>query len=211
MLEIGLIAFSTFFATIGPIDVAAVYPAITPDLTESRRRAVALKGVAVAAIILLAFSLFGNVILKSLGITLPALRIAGGILLFLMAIDMVFARASGGVTATPAETEEAERKQDVSVFPLGTPLIAGPGAMGAAVLLAAEAEGDLFRHAVVIVALLAVLVITLALLLVAARLNRFLGRTGTHVITRVVGILLAGLAVQFVVDGIKGSGILPTG
>ena len=209
MLEIGLIAFSTFFATIGPVDVAAVYPAITPDLTEGRRRAVAFKGVAVAAIILVAFSLFGNVILKSLGISLPALRIAGGILLFLMAIDMVFARASGGVTTTAAEAEEAEHKQDVSVFPLGTPLIAGPGAMGSAVLLGAEAEGDLLRHAIVIAALLAVLAMTLVLLLAAARLNRFLGRTGSHVITRVVGILLAGLAVQFVVDGIKGSGILP--
>lgn len=208
MLEIGLIAFSTFFATIAPVDVAAVYPAITPDMTERRRRAMAIKGVAVATGVLLAFALFGNVILQSLGITLPALRIAGGILLMLMAIDMVFARASGGVTATAAETEEAERKRDISVFPLATPLIAGPGAMGAAVLLTAEAEGDLARHAVVAAALLAVLLITLVLLLLASRMNRFLGRTCTHVVTRVVGILLAGLAVQFVIDGIKGAGLL---
>ncbi|TVR80565.1 MAG: MarC family protein, partial [Rhodospirillales bacterium] len=109
---------------------------------------------------------------------------------------------------TSAETAEAEGRGDISVFPLATPLIAGPAAMGAAVLLASEAEGNLLLELTVLVALLAVMALTLGLLLVAAQLQRFLGVTGQNVITRVVGVLLAALAVQFIFDGIAGSGLL---
>jgi multiple antibiotic resistance protein len=111
-------------------------------------------------------------------------------------------------STTVAETSEAATKNDISVFPLATPLIAGPGALGAAVLLTAETEGDLVLQATVVAALLVVMAITLALLLIAAQVHRFLGVTGQNVITRVVGILLAALAVQFLFDGVRTSGLL---
>ncbi len=122
---------------------------------------------------------------------------------------MVFARNSGGTTTTADERAEATAKQDVSVFPLATPLIAGPGAIGAAILLVAEAQRDPLRIAVVIGALLAVVLLTYLLLLASTQVQKLLGVTGLHVITRVMGVLLAALAVQFLFDGIRDSGLLP--
>ena len=137
MLETALVAFTTFFATIGPLDTAALFPALTPQNTARERRAMARKGCLIGAGILLFFAFFGEGVLTAFGISLPALRTAGGILLLLIAVDMVFARNSGGTTTTADERAEATAKQDVSVFPLATPLIAGPGAIGAAILLVA--------------------------------------------------------------------------
>lgn len=208
MLEPFLLAFTTFFATVAPVDAAVLFAALTPHSSVAHRRAMAVKGVAIAAAILLLFAVGGHQLLALLGISLPALRTAGGVLLLLMAVDMVFARPSGGVTATKDETAEAEHKRDISVFPLATPLIAGPGAMGAAILLYAQAEGDALAIAAVLAALVFVLGLTLAFLLIASRLQHWLGVTGQNVITRVVGILLAALAVQFVFDGVRESGLL---
>jgi multiple antibiotic resistance protein len=208
MLEAALVAFTTFFATIGPLDTAALFPALTPTNTARERRAMARKGCLIGAGILLFFALLGEGVLRAFGITLPALRTAGGVLLLLIAIDMVFARASGGTTTTADERAEAAAKPDVSVFPLATPLIAGPGAIGAAILLVAEAHGDPLRIAVVIGALLAVVLLTFLLLLASAQVQKLLGVTGLHVITRVMGVLLAALAVQFLFDGIAASGLL---
>ncbi|MGF1639653.1 MAG: MarC family protein [Rhodospirillales bacterium] len=208
MLELAIRAFTTFFATVGPVDVAALFAVLSASASDRQRRSMALKGVAIATVLLLSFLVLGTETLKWMGITLPALRTAGGILLLLMAVDMVFARPSGMTAPTVAETTEAEHKPDISVFPLATPLIAGPGALGAAVLLGAEAESHWMREVVVIAAMLAVMAITLALLLIAARLHRFLGVTGQNVITRVVGILLAALAVQFLFDGVRTSGLV---
>lgn len=205
MEEAALIAFTTFFATIGPVDVAALFAALTPRASAAERRAMALKAIVIATIILLLFAFFGGAVLERMGITLAAMRVAGGILLFLIAIDMVFARPSGGVTTTEDETREARTKPDISVFPLATPLIAGPGTMGAVVLLSAEAGGDLKMLGVVIGALLAVLGLCFALLLVSSQVQRILGVTGLNVLSRVVGVLLAALAVQFVFDGLKTS------
>ena len=208
MLEAALVAFTTFFATIGPLDTAALFPALTPTNTARERRAMARKGCLIGAGILLFFALLGEGVLRAFGITLPALRTAGGVLLLLIAIDMVFARASGGTTTTADERAEAAAKPDVSVFPLATPLIAGPGAIGAAILLVAEAHGDPLRIAVVIGALLAVVLVTFLLLLASAQVQKLLGVTGLHVITRAMGVLLAALAVQFLFDGIAASGLL---
>ena len=207
MLETALVAFTTFFATIGPVDVAALFAALTPAATGAQRRSLAVKGTLIATVILLLFALFGNTVLDWLGISLPALRTAGGILLLLIAIDMVFARHSGAAWTTQDETLEAEQRQDISVFPLATPLIAGPGAMGAAILLTAQVRGDWILELAVIAGLLAVLAITLALLLIAGRVQKLLGVTGMNVITRVVGVLLAALAVQFIFDGVAASGM----
>lgn len=207
MIEMALRAFTTFFATVSPIDVAALFAVITASATAAQRRHMAIKGTLIATTILLLFIFFGIEILDWIGITLPALRTAGGILLLLLAIDMTLARHSGMSSTTVAETAEAEAKADVSVFPLATPLIAGPGAMSAAVLLASETEGRLLHLMVVVLAMLIVMGITLALLLIAGQLQRFIGITAQNVITRVVGVLLSAFAVQFIFDGIQASGI----
>jgi multiple antibiotic resistance protein len=207
MIETALRAFTTFFATVSPIDVAALFAAITASATTGQRRRMAIKGTLIATVILLIFIIFGKDILNWIGITLPALRTAGGILLLLLGIDMVLARHSGMATTTVAETAEAEAKADISVFPLATPLIAGPGAMSAAVLLASETEGKPMLLVVVVLAMLIVMVITLALLLIAGQLPRFIGVTAQNVITRVVGVLLSAFAVQFIFDGVSTSGI----
>ena len=207
MLETALLAFTTFFATIGPLDTAALYPALTPNNTARERRGMALRGAAIGAAILAFFALFGQGVLGVFGITLPALRTAGGVLLLLIAIDLVFARPSGGTTATEEERAEATSSNDVSVFPLATPLIAGPGAIGAAILLTADAQRDPVRIGIVLGAMLAVVLLTYVLLLAATPVQRLLGVTGLHVVSRVSGVLLAALAVQFLFDGIRESGI----
>ena len=211
MLETALVALTTYFATIGPLDVAAIFAALTPHNTTAERRAIAVKGTLMALGILLLFAAFGDALLHLFGISLPALRTAGGILLLLIAIDMVFARPSGGVTTTEEENREATAKHDISVFPLATPLIAGPGAMGATILLVANAEGDWTVIGLVIGSLVVMLAITCLLMLVAAQIQRLFGITGLHVISRVFGVLLAALAVQFIFDGIASSGLIGGG
>lgn len=207
MIEFALICFTTFFATIAPFDVAGVFVVVTSGHEEAKRRAMAIRGVLIAGTVLLIFIFLGEYILRVMGITVPALRIAGGIMLFLMALDMVFARASGGVTTTAEETDEAGHKNDVSVFPLATPLIAGPGAMGAAILLTAQSSSLTERLAIVPASMLAVLLITLILLLTGVRLQKFVSHTAQNVVHRIMGVLLAALSVQFVINGLKESGI----
>ena len=208
MLETAVVAFTTLFATIGPIDAAAVFAALTPDSTPRQRRSTAVRGALIATVILVLFALLGKSLLAGLGISLAALRTAGGILLLLIGIDMVFARPSGSTSTTPAETQEATLKQDIAVFPLATPLIAGPGAIGAVILLMANVEGNLLLQGVILLTLLAVLLLTFLALLGAGQIQRLLGVTGLHVISRIFGILLSALAVQFIFDGIGQSGLL---
>ena len=208
MLETASVALATFFATIGPLDAGAMFAALTPGVSEQDRRAMAIRGVMIATIILVPFALLGETLLSVLGISLPALRTGGGILLLLIGIEMVFARSSGATSATDEETREAGMKNDISVFPLATPLIAGPGVMGASILLMANTEGVLALQAIVIGAMLAMLLLTLICLLAASKLQRLLGTTGVHVISRIFGVLLTALAVQFMFDGIAESGLL---
>ena len=210
MIETAFVAFATFFATIGPPDVAAMFAALTVNSTSRERRHIAFRGTLIATGILVFFALAGQFLLATLGISLPALRIAGGILLLLIGIEMVFARTSGGTSTTPEETQEASAKQDITVFPLATPLIAGPGAMGASILLMSEANGVFIMQVAVIAALLAVLLITLVGMLLASPIQKLLGVTGMQVITRILGVLLTGLAVQFVLDGLAQSGLFGT-
>ncbi|MCP5261048.1 MAG: MarC family protein [Rhodoferax sp.] len=209
MIETAGLALATFFATIGPLDVAAVFAALTANQTPQQRRSLAMRGSLISAAILVAFALVGEPILKTLGITLPALRTAGGILLLLMGIELVFARSSGANSTTAEEEREAAGKADIAVFPLATPLIAGPGAMGAAILLMANQQGDFVGQAIVLASLLAILLLTFVSLLLAGRINALLGVTGMHVIMRVMGVILCALAVQFIFDGIRNSGLIP--
>lgn len=208
MLETAGVALATFFATIGPLDVAAVFAGLTAGAPIKRRRQMAVRGSLIAATTLVVFALIGEFLLAGLGISLAALRAAGGILLLLIGIDMVFARHSGGTSTTDEETEEARSKQDISVFPLATPLIAGPGAMGASILLMANAEGDFILQAIVLASILVIVGLTLVMCLLSARIDRLLGTTGMHVVGRIMGVLLTALAVQFIFDGIAQSGLL---
>ncbi len=209
MLETAAVAFTTFFVTLGPIEAAAMFAVLTNDRTHQHRRSMAIRAILVATGILFTFAVLGDWLLGLLGISLAALQTAGGILLLLIGIDMVFARDSGGVTTTNAETQEAAQKQDISVFPLATPLIAGPGAIGAVILLIANAQGDWGIQLIVIMALSVVLLLTLLALLGAAYIQKALGVAGQHVVSRVFGVLLCALAVQFVFDGIRQSGLIP--
>lgn len=201
------VALATFFATVGPLDIAAIFAALTASAEPQHRRSMAVRGTLIGGSILLVFALTGEMLLTSFGISLAALRTAGGILLLLIGIDMVFARSSGGTSTTEEEEREAKAKSDIAVVPLATPLIAGPGAMGAAILLMADARGDLAKQALVLGSLLAIIGLTLVLLLLANKVHKLLGVTGMHVVTRVFGVLLCALAVQFFFDGLSQSGL----
>ncbi|MCZ4272211.1 MarC family protein [Maritalea porphyrae] len=208
-LDTFLIALTTYFATIGPADIVVLFAALTAGASAKERRAMALKGTVIGGLVLLFFALFGEAILHIFGIGLPALRAAGGILLLLISIDMVFARDSSATSTTDEENAEAASSNDISVFPLATPLIAGPGAIGATILLIADASGDHARQAAVVGGLMTILMATYLLLLGATQLQKILGVTILHVVSRVVGVLLAALSVQFIFDGIRTSGLIP--
>lgn len=208
MIETALTSFATFFATIGPIEAAVLFGALTPKMESGARRAIAVRATLIASAILFIFTLFGGPVLAQLGVSIPALQTAGGVILLLISLDMVFAKPSSAFKLTPLEDREAQTKDDLAVFPLATPLLAGPGAMSAGILLAANTHGDPLGLAAVAAALAAVMLATLGLLLLANDLNRFIGITAQRVLMRVFGILLAAIAVQAVFNGLSDSGVL---
>ena len=207
MTDLLLATAISLLVTIDPVGLAPVFVGLTASQSHSQRRRLALKGTVVGGLILFFFAFAGEALLRALGISFGAFRIAGGILLLLVAIDMVFARESGARTTTEDENREAREYEDISVFPLAIPLIAGPGAMTAIVLAMGQATGNPALQASILGVLAGVLAVTLVTLLFASRLGRYLGVTGTNVINRVLGILLTALACQFVLDGIQASGI----
>lgn len=207
MTETLLTAFATFFATIGPVEAAVLFATLTPNMERAERRRIAWRATVIAGVILAVFTVLGQPLLARLGVGIPALQTAGGVVLLLLALDMIFARPGSGFKLTPSEGEEAQGRDDIAVFPLATPLLAGPGAMSAGILLAASAAADPVRSAAVLLGLGAVMVVTLVLMLAAHELNRMLGVTAQRVLMRVFGILLAGIAVQSVFDGLRGSGL----
>lgn len=207
MVETFLTAFTTFFAVIGPVDTAVLLASMTPNMTRAERQAIAVKAVFIATIIILLFVLVGEPVLRQLGVSLAALQTAGGIILFLIALDMTLARRPGPVAALSvkesAEAEDkAEAHAEIAVFPFATPLIAGPGAMTSAIVLAAGTRGDFTLLAAVIAAILVVMLVTLLLLLVAQEVHQVIGVTARKVIVRVFGVLLAALAVQSIFNGL---------
>lgn len=209
MLETALKSFTTFFATVGPIEAAVLFATLTPKMVYAERQAIAMRATVIASGILAFFTLLGGPILTQLGVSLAALQAAGGVILLLIALDMIFARPGGSIKLTPPEGAEAQSRDDVAVFPLATPLLAGPGAMSAGILLAANAHGEPLGLAVVTGALAAVMAITLILLMMANQLNHILGVTAQRVLIRVFGILLAAIAVQALFNGILASGLVP--
>jgi multiple antibiotic resistance protein len=205
MIESFLISLVALLVIIDPVGTAAVFVGITPRDSEARRRAMAIRASIISVIVLAGFAFIGEFLLRAMGIGLPAFQIAGGLLLFVLAFDMVMQRPSG-LRATESERSAAEASDDdVSVFPLAIPLIAGPGAMTSVVLLRGRAGSDYAELAAVMAALLVALGITLAALLAAGTMTRVIGKTGTHVIGRVLGVVLAALSAQLVIDGIRQS------
>ena len=195
--------FITFFVVIDPVGLVPLFGALTAGASHEYRQRMAVKGVLIAALVLLFFAVSGFAVLRVLGIGLSAFRIAGGILLFLLAIDMVFARHSGLRSTTRRETEEARGRNDISVFPLAIPLLAGPGALTSLLLMLSAAHGRFVAIGLLLGILAVVLAITLAVLLSSERLLALMGETGANVVTRLLGVLLTALAVQYVLTGIR--------
>ena len=195
--------FFVLFVVIEPVSLVPMFAALTVDGDGSHRRRVALKASLLSALILVAFAVGGQWLLAYLGISVPAFKIGGGVLLLLLSIDMVFARRSGMRSTTVREQDEARVREDISVFPLAFPLIAGPGAMATLVLIASETSHDVRLFSGLIVVILLLMLIVLGLLLLSNVVMRVLGVTGANMVSRIFGVILVALAIQYLVDGIK--------
>ncbi|MEM7507440.1 MAG: MarC family protein [Pseudomonadota bacterium] len=191
-------AFATLFVMIDPIGLTPLFAALTAGASFRQRVIISLRAILVAAAILTLFGLAGDALLEAVGISLPAFRIAGGIMLFLLAIDMLFEKR----TERREKRTEAESHSDPSVFPLATPLIAGPGAMAAMILLTSAHPGDGLAQAMAFLGMATVLAICFVVFLATGPIERAIGPTGIKVLTRLFGTLLGALAVQFVLDGL---------
>jgi len=189
-------AFITLFVVIDPIGLTPLFVALTKGANAQHRRGVAVRASLIGATILLAFALFGEAVLGFIGISMPAFQIAGGVLLFLTALDMLFERR------TKRREDKVSDMPDPSVFPLATPLIAGPGAIATMILLMGQANSTVDTLAVVAVALSVILIVFL-FFLSAGFLERLLGHTGIEVATRLLGMLLAALSIQFMINGLN--------
>lgn len=198
-------AFTTLFIIIDPPGLAPVFIALTQGMTPQQRRAIAIRAFFVAAGLMMVFLVLGEAVLGFIGISMDAFRIAGGILLFLTALDMLFQRRQARREDSAAEGQ-AEHHDDPSVFPLALPLIVGPGAITTVILLAGEAQNAAEMGAIAGVIIVVLLIVLLAFL-AAPAIERALGKTGLNIVTRLLGMLLAALAVQFVLDGLRGFGI----
>jgi multiple antibiotic resistance protein len=199
-------AFVTLFLVIDPVGLAPLFVAMTRGRTAVERREIGLRACVIGAVVLAAFGVFGGGILSFVGISMPAFRIAGGALLFLTALDMLFERRT---KRREGKAEAEPEGHDPSVFPLATPLIAGPGAIATMILLSGQADDPgLVDRLLPQLVMLAVIALTFLLFLVAGVLERLLGATGIEVVTRLLGMLLAALAVQFILDGLADFGFV---
>ncbi|EKF57963.1 MAG: MarC family protein [Allorhizobium sp.] len=202
MTETMISAFTTLLVTVDPPGLAPLFLGLTQGMTRAQRQQVALRGSVMGFAILTVFALFGASILSALGISMGAFRIAGGLMLFAIAFEMIFEKRNERKEKTTGDAITKDHIHNLAVFPLAIPLIAGPGAISATVLISGTVEGWLGK-----LQLIAVIAVVLGLVLVslylAERLNKFLGVTGRALLTRLLGVLLAALSVQFVVDGIK--------
>ena len=203
MIELFLSAFVTLFVVIDPPGCAPIYAGLTTGASPAQKRAMALKACVIAGLILLVFALFGEQLLGALHIELDSFRVAGGIMLFLIALDMVFEKRTRRREDRAEKIRETPEVEDVSVFPMAMPMLAGPGAIASIMLLTGSAEGAA-GTLVVLAALLVVLVLTLLALWAASPLMKLVGAQVEAVITRLLGVLLAALAAQYVFDGVRG-------
>jgi multiple antibiotic resistance protein len=188
-----------------PLSLLPVLAGLTEGADDAYRRRMSFKAVGLSAVVCLVFAVGGTALLDLLGISVHAFKVGGGILLFLLAIEMVFARPSGARSITPGEDAEAHHRGDISVFPLAFPLISGPGALAVILLAFAGVPMASVQFVAQIGVILAVLAITLALMLMTGPVMRLVGVTGGAVLGRLLGVLLAALASQFVMDGVRGA------
>lgn len=198
-------AFVTLFVIIDPIGMTPLFVALTQGMSTERRRAIAIRACVTSALLLILFAALGEAVLGFIGISMPAFRIAGGMLLFLTALDMLFERR-GQRRQGQADAAEEDEGDDPSIFPIAIPLIAGPGSIATVILLAGQkpgAEGLIW----VIGVMLSVILLVFVMFLTSGLLERALGKVGINVVTRLLGMLLAALAVQFVLDGLRGFGL----
>ena len=198
-------SFVTLFVVIDPPGCVPIFSSLTAGTSNAHRRSMALRSIAIASGVLVAFALGGEAFLGALGISLAAFKIAGGVMVFLIAIDMVFEKRTQRRENRAEEVKAAApdlEAEDISVFPMAIPMLAGPGSIAAIMLLSARAD-SVADEAVVMAALAAVMVITLLSLLAAGPLMKLMGAKFEGALTRLLGVVLAALAAQFVVDGIK--------
>ena len=202
LLDLAINSFITFFVIIDPPGLIGVFNGLAARMNAADKRRLAIRGVAVGSGVLLLFALGGERILGALGISLPAFRAAGGAMLFTIAMEMMFQNRAQRRKQT-AEHAVEEPPEDVGIFPLGIPLIAGPGAITSVLLLTSRYKGDFAAQGVVLGSALLVLVITLLTFLAAERLGRLIGPTFVAITTRLLGILLAAVAVEYMVVGVR--------
>ena len=196
-------SFVTLFVVVDPIGLVPMFIALTYGKTVQRQREIAVRAVLVAGGLMTLFGLAGEALLTFIGISMSAFRVSGGILLLLTALDMLFERRT-----QRREGHAVQNEEDPSVFPLATPLIAGPGALASMILLTGEVQVNLIGLLAVHLVMFGVLACVLLLFLVSSKIENALGRTGRMVVTRLLGMLLAALSVQFIIDGLIGSGLL---
>ena len=204
MLHQFISAFITLFVVLDPPGCAPIYAGLTAGATAAQRRTMAIRATVIAGAILLVFALFGENLLGALHIELDSFRIAGGLMLFLIALDMVFEQRTQRREQRAEQVKATAEVEDVSVFPMAMPMLAGPGAIASIMLLEGEAKGA-EGTVILLAALLVVLVLTLLALLAAGPLMKLVGAKVEAVVTRVLGVLLGALAAQYVIDGLRGS------
>jgi multiple antibiotic resistance protein len=204
MIELFTTAFITLIVIIDPPGCAPIFASLTSGTTAAHRRSMAIRSATVAWFILVFFALLGEPLLDTLGISLSAFRLAGGIMLFIIALEMVFEKRTERREARAQEIEGAPEAEDIAVFPMAIPMIAGPGSIATIMLLSARAEG-LVEGAIVLGAMTLVLALTLVALLAAGPLMKLIGAKLEAMITRILGVILAALAAQFVLDGLERS------
>ena len=200
-------AFATAFTIIDPIGMIPLTVSVTAGATPARRAAIVRQAILVAAVVILIMGVVGKRILESLGITLPAFTIAGGALLFLISVDMLFGRRTGA-KPTPEEEREGAESTNPAVFPLAVPMIAGPGTIATVLVLVTLAGGRREKLAVVFAAYASALAAAWICMRLSTQMLRVIGTTGIHVVTRLFGILLSALAVQFVLNGLAATPLL---
>jgi len=203
LIDLAINSLVTFFVIIDPIGLIGIFNGLAVPLSGRDRRRLAIRGTLVGSAVLLLFALAGERLLAALGISLPAFRAAGGTLLLLLAIEMIFQKRIQRRNEEAQDVSDEHHVEDLAIFPLGIPLIAGPGAITSALLLTSRYKGDYLEQGIVLGAMLIVLAITMATFLASERLGKLIGNTVAGVATRLLGILLAAVAVEYIVVGVR--------
>jgi multiple antibiotic resistance protein len=201
IIAFAIVAFPSLIVIINPVMVTSIFITLTSNATKEARRAIALKTTIISFAVLLSFAVFGALVFKFFSITIGAFQIAGGVILFSVALGMLHAKAPR-TKHTPEEMEEAMGRDDIAVVPLAIPMVAGPGAITTVIVLAGEAHAT-FNMVILFLAIVVVLAIVYAMLRNAARIQKFLGPSGLNITTRLMGLVLAAVAVQFVIHGVE--------